>query len=272
MKKLSFILICVGFISNAQIQHEDFNAKNIPNGWSVTQSDSGCNWEFGNTDAIIGSGFQNPASFESGGVIFSDTKCGGFKNNYLELISPSIDLAKKSYVTANIELIYNLQTFSGDGVFEVNVWDGSAWQNVLSVSEDTNENNSGKNQTSIINVSDYINSNFKVKFSYDDENSLTWGVGIDDYKLTGEVSSGVAGLESLAFSYYPNPIINDELTLNSSKNISVVNIYNALGQRIVSKKPATLYYKLDLSHLVTGTYIVQVEISDKKGSFKIIKK
>lgn len=272
MKKLYFILICVGFISNAQVQHEDFNSKIIPDGWSASHSVNGCNWEFGHTGVLKGSGFQNPASFQSGGVIFSDSKCGDLKNNYLELISPSVDLIKKGYVTAHIEIIYNLQTFASDGVFKVKVWDGKFWQSVLTVSEDTNENNSGENQMSIIDVSKFINSDFKVKFSYDDENALTWGVGIDDYKLTGEKGSGIKGLESLAFSYYPNPIINDELTLHSSKNISSVSIYNVIGQRVFSKKPSALDSRLNLQHLATGTYIVQVLIGDKKGSFKIVKK
>ena len=271
MKNLSFILICAGFFANAQIQHENFNAKSIPDGWSSTHLESGCTWEFGYTGAIKGSGFQNPASFQSGGVIFSDTKCGDNKNNYLELISPSVDLIKKRFVTANIEIIYNLQTFSGDGIFKVHVWDGTIWQSVLTVSEDTNENNSGENQASVIDVSQFINSSFKVKFSYDDENSLTWGVGIDDYKLIGEKASGIVGLENIAFSYYPNPIINDELTLHSNKNISVVNIYNAIGQLVISKKPVSFDSKLNLHHLTSGTYIVQVQIGDQKGSFKILK-
>ena len=271
MKKLCFILICVGFISNAQVQHEDFNSKNIPDGWSATKSESGCSWEFGYTGALIGSGIQNPASFQSGGVIFSDTKCGDFKNNYLELISPTINLIEKRLVTAKIEITYNLQTFSGDGIFKVHVWDGKIWQSILTVSEDTNENNSGENQTRSLDVSQFINSNFKVRFSYDDQNSLTWGVGIDDYKLTGEKDSGIPGLENLAFSYYPNPIFNDNLTLHSNKIISVVNIYNAIGQRVVFEKPVSLDYKLNLQHLSSGTYVVQILIADQKGSFKIIK-
>jgi len=271
MKKLFFIFICVGFISNAQIQHEGFNVKKIPDGWSTTKTGNGCTWEFGYTGALIGSGLQNPASFQSGGVIFSDTKCGDFKNNSLELIGPAINLIEKGIVAAKIEITYNLQTFSSDGIFKVDVWDGKIWQSVLTVYEDTNENNSGENKTSIIDVSKFINSSFKVKFSYDDEKSLTWGVGIDDYKLIGEKDSGIPGLENLAFSYYPNPIFNDNLTLHSNKNISVVNIYNAIGQRVVFEKPVSLNHKLNLHHLSSGTYVVQVDIGDQKGSFKIIK-
>ena len=101
---------------------------------------------------------------------------------------------------------------------------------------------------------------------------MTWGLGIDDYKLTGTVSSEVKGLENIGFIYYPNPVVNHELTLVSSKDISVVNIYNTLGQRVVYKEPTALTTKLDLKHLSPGAYIVKVIIGSDEGQFKIIKK
>ncbi|MCK5637470.1 MAG: T9SS type A sorting domain-containing protein [Flavobacteriaceae bacterium] len=273
MKKISFIyiLVCLGFMTNAQIQHEDFNATSIPDGWSVTKPESGCTWKFGYKGDLKGSGFQNPASFQSGGVVFNDNDCGGFKNNHIELISPTVNLIEKKIVEASIEITYNLRTFSNDGSFMVNVWDGTIWQNVLTTSEDTNAINSGENQTIIVDVSQYINNAFKVKFIYDDGNTLTWGVGIDDYKLIGVVSSDVDGFESIGFSYYPNPVINNELTLLSSKNISIINVYNSIGQRVLSKNPVTLETKLDMHNLTTGTYLIEVTIGTKEGSFKIIK-
>ncbi len=273
MKKLNYIyiLVCVSFMANAQIQHEDFNASSLPDGWSVTQPDSGCTWAFGYKGNLEGSGLQNPAFFESGGVVFNDNKCGDFKNNTIELTSPTVNLTEKRIVEASIEITYNLRTFSNDGSFKVNVWDGADWQNILTVSEDSNTKNSGESETSIIDVTAYINSDFKVKFIYDDENSLTWGLGVDDYKLTGVVSSDVEGLESLGFIYYPNPVIHDELTLLSSKDISIVNVYNAIGQLVMSKKPVTLESKLNMHNFASGTYLVQVTIGEKVGTFKIIK-
>ena len=265
------MLICVSLMANAQLQHEDFNAQNLPDGWSVTQPESGCAWKFGYSGNLKGSGLENPASFQSGGVVFNDYDCGGFENNTLELIGPAVNLTKKRIVEANIEITYNLRTFANDGSFKVNVWDGSTWQNVLTVSENTNAINSGENETSLIDVSQHINSDFKVKFIYDDENTLTWGAGIDDYKLTGVVSSEVPGLESLGFTYFPNPVINDELTLLSSKDISIVNVYNSIGQRVIYKKPNILESKLNMQHLASGTYLVQVTIDEKVGNFKIIK-
>ena len=274
MKKVNLILIliCIGFISNAQIQQENFNGNSLPKGWSVKNPESGCTWEFGYKGKILGSGFENPASFSSGGVVFNDYGCGGFKNNVIELISPPVNLVEQEIIELSIEITYNLQTFSNDGSFKIDVWDGEIWQNVLIDSEDTNAKNSAKNKTINIDVTPYINAAFKVKFIYDDENSLTWGLGIDDYKLTGVVSSNVEGFESIGFNYYPNPVINEELTLVSSKNISVVSVYNTLGQIVISEKPVALESKLNMQNLSSGAYIVTVIAGDVKGSFKIIKK
>jgi hypothetical protein len=273
MKKIYIIiLVCIGFIANAQIQKEDFNTSDLPKGWSITQPKSGCTWEFGNKGKIIGSGFQNPATFPSGGVIFNDYKCGDFKNNIIELISPVVNLIESNIIASTIELTYNLQTFSGDGNFKINVWNGNSWENIWIDSEDTKANQNGKNKKISIDVSEYINSAFRVKFIYDDEDSLTWGLGIDDYKLTGIAASKVEGLERIGFNYYPNPVINDELTLVSSEKISTVNVYNSLGQRVISKKPLALQSKLKMQKLNSGAYIVTVLIGETEGSFKIIKK
>ncbi len=273
MKKLNYIYIVffMSFMANAQLQEENFNASSLPDGWSMTQAESGHSWKFGYTSNLKGSGMQNPTSFQSGGVVFNDYAAGDFNHNVVSLTSPSIDLIKESVAEANLEIVYNLRTFSSDGEFTVNVWDGADWQNVLTVSNDTNEKNSGESTTSTIDVSQYVNNEFKVKFTYDDENSLTWGLGIDNYKLTGVKSSNVDGLESIGFIYYPNPVNNDELTLVSSDDISVVNVFNTIGQLVISEKPVALESKLNMRSLAVGAYVVQVTVGDKKGIFKVIK-
>jgi hypothetical protein len=276
MKKLNllYILFCVAFISNAQIQEENFNANSLPSGWSMTTGPTGCAWQFGYTGNLIGSGSTTSgiyASFASGGVIFNDNDCGDFINNVVELEGPVIDLVAANVVSAGIELVYNHQTFGISGNFMVDVWDGSTWQNVLFVDGDDTAPNTGTNQTMNIDVSAYINSNFKVKFIYDDENSFTWGIGIDNYKLLNTATANIGDLVDLGFNYYPNPIVNDILTLQANEEISIVNVYNMIGQKVIAKKPVTLESKLNMKNLPIGMYIVNIAIGKKEGSFKIIK-
>ena len=274
MKKLNllYILFFVSFILNAQIQKENFNATTMPTGWTKTTPASGCTWEFGYTGSLKGSGFSNPASFPTGGVIFDDDACGAGLATIIELESPPVDLVAAGVTSAAVEIIYNHQTFSNDGNFSVDVWDGTAWQNILFVTGDSPAQNTGTNQTSNIDVTPYINNAFKIKFIYDDENSLTWGVGIDDYQLLDTATAGIEDLLSSGFNYYPNPVTDGMITLNANEEISLVNVYNTIGQKVIAKKPIALQSKINLQHLPEGVYIVQVAIGRKEGSFKIIKR
>lgn len=265
------MLCCLSFISSAQLQEEDFNATTMPNGWSATSGPTGCTWQFGYSGSLIGSGFYTPSNFPSGGVIFDDNSCGGFVNNYIELEGPEIDLVAENIVSAAIELTYNHQTFSNSGNFMVDVWDGTTWQNVLLVDGDTPAANTGINKTEVIDITAYINNNFKVKFIYDDENTLTYGVGIDHYKLINTATVSVDELISEGFKYAPNPVTGNILTLNAKENISLVNVYNTIGQKVITKKPDRLESKVYMDNLPNGVYLVQVKIGTKKGTFKIIK-
>ncbi|MDY7395014.1 T9SS type A sorting domain-containing protein [Aureibaculum sp. 2210JD6-5] len=268
---LLYMLYCACQISNAQIQEENFDAASIPSGWSATAGPTGCTWEFGYTGSLIGSGFSNPASFSSGGVIFNDNSCGSFVDNFVELEGPAIDLIAANVVSAAIEIVYNHQAFGNSGNFMIDVWDGSIWQNVLFVNADDPAPNTATNQTTTIDVTAYINNAFKVKFIYDDENTYTWGVGIDHYKLLNTATASITDLAEVGFIYSPNPVTNNVLLLKADENISVVNIYNTIGQRVLSKKPVALESKVFMDNLPNGVYLVQVEIGERNGTFKIIK-
>ena len=156
--------------------------------------------------------------------------------------------------------------FVTSGNFMVDVWDGDEWKNVLSVSDDSPAKGSNEiATTSIIDVSDHINSAFKVRFVYDDENTRTYGVAIDNYKLinTAENSGG--------FVYYPNPV-NDDLNIRARENISIINVYNAIGQLVMSKRPSEIATKLEMGTLASGMYLVQLEAGTLKENFKVFKK
>ena len=272
MKKINllYILLCVCFITNAQIQEETFTGTSLPTGWTATTPASGCAWQFGYTGAMPGT-FVNPVFYPTGAALFDDNSCGSGFNNTLELVAPAVDLVAANVVSAAIEIVYNHQTFSNDGDFNVDVWDGSSWQNVLFVDGDSPSSSSGTNQTSIIDVTSHINAAFQVRFRYTDENSLTYGIAIDNYKLEDTATAGIDDLLSSGFSYYPNPVVNEQLTLNANDNISLVNIHNVIGQKVIAQKPANLKATIPMSNLPEGVYIVHVVIGEKEGSFKVIK-
>ncbi|MCK0132545.1 T9SS type A sorting domain-containing protein [Flavobacteriaceae bacterium F08102] len=275
MKKLTIIYIIFALCTtaNAQLQEENFNATTLPAGWTVTKS-ANDTWQFGYTGNIVGSGSGSSgtyASFPSGGAYFSDNDSGPSDNNVLTLTSPAIDLVAANLTSAGIEVIYNHQAFGKSGNFMIDVWDGSAWQNIWFVDGDDTASNTGTSRTVNLDVTPYINDAFQVRFTYDDENTLTWGVGIDHYKLSNTATASVEDLLAVGFSYSPNPVKNNILNLKANEDISQVNIYNTIGQKVLVNHPIVANTNLDLQHLPNGVYFVQVAIGQREGSFKIVK-
>jgi hypothetical protein len=66
---------------------------------------------------------------------------------------------------------------------------------------------------------------------------------------------------------YPNPttgIIN----ITSSETINSVSVFNVFGQKVFTKEHST---EIDISHLQSGTYILNIETQGEKHRFVIIK-
>ena len=270
MKKFTLILALLfyGYTTEAQLQEEGFAAGTIPAGWTSDNATSGCDWQFGYNGIMPNSGPTVTSKFPSGAVLFDDVTCGTLSADFITLTSPEINISEVS--NAEIEIIYNLQVFADRGEFIIEVFDGNAWQQVFFQNVDS-PRNTGKNQSVSLDVTAFINNAFKVRFTYNDEGITTaYGLGIDDYKL---IDSSVAGIEDLAtvgFNYYPNPA-NDQINLSAVENIKEVNVFNLLGQQVMSEQPLNNTTQLNLSTLPMGTYIVKVQVDNKLGSFKILK-
>lgn len=71
-----------------------------------------------------------------------------------------------------------------------------------------------------------------------------------------------------SLKYYPNPVKNT-LTISGNQNMTLVEVYNLMGLKMMSKKPDNKEVSLDLSGLSSGNYIIKV--TDKNGSSKTIK-
>lgn len=72
------------------------------------------------------------------------------------------------------------------------------------------------------------------------------------------------------FNFYPNPV-SDRLNVSASSEISVIRIYNVLGQQVVHAKIDRLNGSVDLSGLETGSYYMSVQIDGKQQSYPLIK-
>ena len=72
------------------------------------------------------------------------------------------------------------------------------------------------------------------------------------------------------FSYYPNPT-SGIVNLNSEEKIELLEVYNMLGQKVISQQIDATTSELNISELATGTYLIRVIVNNKIGTYRIIK-
>jgi hypothetical protein len=72
------------------------------------------------------------------------------------------------------------------------------------------------------------------------------------------------------FSVYPNPV-NHILNLNGKQNITKVELFNLLGQQVMSKTANAQDVQLDMSSIAAGTYLVKVTSENAVKTVKVIK-
>lgn len=81
---------------------------------------------------------------------------------------------------------------------------------------------------------------------------------------------GSASFDNTMLSYYPNPV-KDVLNLSYSSEISSVEVYNMLGQKVKTAVLNGTQVKVDMSDLTLGNYIVKVNSNGIIKSLKVIK-
>lgn len=84
-------------------------------------------------------------------------------------------------------------------------------------------------------------------------------------------TASVDDLSVFNFNYTPNPT-RDILNLSAAKNINKVDVYSLLGQRVLSSEINATKSTLNIAHLKTGIYLLNVTIDDAVGAYKIVKK
>jgi len=155
---------------------EEFEAASIPTGWTTVINEGVQDWTFGSGDMPIGDDFPSNAA------IFDDDEAGFGAVNSASLLSPVYDIS--GAVAADVSFDYAFQEVSSGETFLVEVWDGSAWQEILLVDADIPLSNTGA-----IDMLPYLNPDFQVRFTFDDNDTWGWGAGVDNFALNYELSS-----------------------------------------------------------------------------------
>ncbi len=97
----------------------------------------------------------------------------------------------------------------------------------------------------------------------------SYGLGVDDVRIESEL--GVDTPDAVRVRCYPNPV-GSQLTVEASEDIRSIEVFNLLGQRILSKDGSGRSIHTDLSSLAAGQYIVRIQTENAVESRKVIKK
>ena len=81
----------------------------------------------------------------------------------------------------------------------------------------------------------------------------------------------VDNINATKFSYYPNPT-SGILNVSASGKIDYLEVYNRVGQKVMSFSPKADRSEIDMSSLPKGTYIVKAMVQGKISSNIVIKK
>jgi hypothetical protein len=156
----------VSFIS------ESFDTE-IPATWTVNNSGAGTypGWLWANTWA------GNTMPMTGHAIIDSDENGSG-NNTVGELITPAFDCSAATGLKLEFDVRYRDLTDAGGDYFNVDVWDGAAWVNVIAWDE-THGSESEAERVSI-DIIDYANAECKVRFVYDDAGSWAWYAAVDN--------------------------------------------------------------------------------------------
>lgn len=100
-----------------------------------------------------------------------------------------------------------------------------------------------------------------------------WSNAVEQGTFTLRLSDDGLGnnsFNSSNFLYYPNPVKNT-LTLSNNPEISGVEVFNLLGQKVVSAKFNSNLAQVDMSNLSEGAYMVKVTSNGQVKTIKVIK-
>ncbi|WP_430614433.1 FG-GAP-like repeat-containing protein [Flavobacterium sp. JP2137] len=92
----------------------------------------------------------------------------------------------------------------------------------------------------------------------------------DEIEITIQFTLGIRDFNTSALQYYPNPV-TDVLHIDSDSEITRIQVFNMLGQRLLEKSTSDKQTHIDLSEIPAGTYSVRITSNSAQKTIKIIK-
>jgi hypothetical protein len=271
MKNFGFMIVALilGHTVSAQIQQESFDASEIPDGWIYEINSNATSWQFGYTGVMPHSGPTIESEFASGAALFNDNNSGNRSNDKTSLTTPAVDVS--DIEEAQIAVTYNLQVEDDKGEFSIEVFNGKKWKEVY-FQDSSSPKNTGMNEVVLLEVSEFLNDEFQVRFVYDDEGqNITQGLGIDHYELI-DASAKTLVNENTIGSINVLNLPDNVLVLDSNEQLNRENMLEDLTEHLKSSELTTDSILYDLTRFPTGSEMFRVKEETNVGSYKALKK
>lgn len=278
MRKITLLLMfaVVGlFTLNAQVLYEeDFEGYQIgsaPSDWTLYDADGdGLNWaviQFVEEDGITPKGSQVLVSDSWNSTVGPLTP-----DNYA--VTPAIDLSgveeetvTLSWDVAGVDPAYSNENYTvyvaTENTVEAFLASDTYYGEVVT---DNGPGGLDNFYTKTLDISAFIGETIYVAIRHHDVTDV-FRIAFDNIK----VEAGILGIKDnqiQGFTHYFNPTTS-MLTLQADSAFEQFEMYNIMGQKIVSKNLTSNNETIDLSGLSSGIYISRAQVGKNITSFKI---
>lgn len=162
------------------VQVETFSGCAQPTGWTTTGITGPNGWSFG-TDADRTINSMNGSCF----AYFNDDALPISQDgNMASLTSPSVDMTPYGGAVLIVDYIFRNATGTTlPDYFRIEVFNGTAFQQVRFYDNTVGGNEYDDFITDTIDLTPYLNSALRVRFTYFDGNDWTWYAGVDNFAI-----------------------------------------------------------------------------------------
>lgn len=193
------------------------------------------------------------------------------------MISPTMNLTGGNYT---LSFDYGVTTWnqttpstmgSDDSVkVVISTNGGTSWTQISEFTAASNVSNVSNTYTYSIPVASATNNVRFALLATDGAvaDSQDYDFFVDNFKV--EIALSNTTFDNDNFVSYPNPV-KDFLNIGYNQSITNVEVFNLLGQRVITKIVNANQSKIDMSGLNAGTYLVKVTADSQTKTIKVIK-
>jgi len=124
-----------------------------------------------------------------------------------------------------------------------------------------------------ITLSGYNNETYFAFYAFSDTSGVDNDLFIDNFQITASSLSDTAGVEDeslITLNMYPNPA-SDVLNISAQSTINTVEIFNVLGQKVITMQVENTSAEINVSNLNAGIYLIKYEINNSISTKKFVK-